>query len=55
MNVTFGLIEDTGVPATRDRTTRREEIGRRALEEVGRWKEAALPVPAVTAAPGGPL
>ena len=52
MNVTFGLIDDAGVPPSRDRGARRAEIGRRALEEVARWKEAALPVPAVTAAPG---
>ena len=49
MNVTFGLIEDAGVPPSRDRAKRREEIGRRALGEVARWREAALPVPAVTA------
>jgi methylenetetrahydrofolate--tRNA-(uracil-5-)-methyltransferase len=58
MNVTFGLIENEetpDVPLTRDRTKRREEIGRRALEEVARWKEAALPVSAVTVTPERPF
>ena len=50
MNVTFGLIEDEepGAPATQDRAKRREEIGRRALAAVARWREEALPVPALT-------
>jgi methylenetetrahydrofolate--tRNA-(uracil-5-)-methyltransferase len=52
MNVTFGLIEDAGVPPSKDRTARRAEIGRRALEEVARWKAGALPVPAVTVPAG---
>jgi methylenetetrahydrofolate--tRNA-(uracil-5-)-methyltransferase len=46
MNVTFGLIEDEdapGVPPIRDRAKRREEIGRRALLAVLRWREEALP------------
>src|ERR1019366_3636895 len=58
MNVTFGLIENEetpDVPLTRDRAKRREEIGRRALEEVARWKEAALPVSAVTVTPERPF
>ncbi len=48
MNVTFGLIDDADVPPIRDRAKRREEIVRRALESVARWREAALglPVPA---------
>jgi methylenetetrahydrofolate--tRNA-(uracil-5-)-methyltransferase len=49
MNVTFGLIEDADVAPSKDRAARRAEIGRRALEEVARWKEAALPVAGVTA------
>lgn len=42
MNVTFGLIDDTGVPPLRDRGKRREEIARRALAEVASWRDAAL-------------
>ena len=45
MNVTFGLIDDAGVPPSKDRAKRRGEIARRALEEVARWKSVALPVP----------
>jgi folate-dependent tRNA-U54 methylase TrmFO/GidA len=52
MNVTFGLMEDEGLAPTKDRAARRAAIGRRALEEVARWKEAALGVPAVTALRG---
>jgi methylenetetrahydrofolate--tRNA-(uracil-5-)-methyltransferase len=50
MNVTFGLIEDeagTGAPPIRDRAKRREEVGRRALASVLRWREEALPAPAL--------
>src|SRR5450756_2407338 len=50
MNVTFGLIEDEeapDVPQTRDRAKRREEIGRRALASVARWREEALPAAAL--------
>jgi methylenetetrahydrofolate--tRNA-(uracil-5-)-methyltransferase len=43
MNVTFGLVEDADVPPMRDRAKRREEIGRRALAAVARWREEALP------------
>jgi methylenetetrahydrofolate--tRNA-(uracil-5-)-methyltransferase len=53
MNVTFGLIDDAGVPPSKDRAKRRAEIARRALEEVSRWKAEALPVPSVTARLGG--
>ena len=52
MNVTFGLIESAegpDVPPTRDRAKRREEIGRRALASVARWREEALPAAAQTA------
>ncbi len=49
MNVTFGLIEDADVPPTKDRAKRREEIGRRALASVARWREEALPSPALAA------
>ena len=52
MNVTFGLIEDADVPPSKDRAKRRAEIGRRALEEVARWKAYALPVPSVTVPAG---
>jgi methylenetetrahydrofolate--tRNA-(uracil-5-)-methyltransferase len=52
MNVTFGLIEDEGLVPSKDRAKRRAEIGRRALEEVVRWREAALPGAAVTALRG---
>ena len=45
MNVTFGLIDDTGVPPMRDRGKRREEIARRALVEVAAWRDAALGAP----------
>ena len=45
MNVTFGLIDDADVPPIRDRAKRREEIVRRALESVARWREAALGLP----------
>jgi methylenetetrahydrofolate--tRNA-(uracil-5-)-methyltransferase len=50
MNVTFGLIESDAadIPASRDRAKRREEIGRRALVAVARWREEALPVSALT-------
>ena len=48
MNVTFGLIEDeAGTPPIRDRAKRREEIGRRALASVLRWRDEALPAPAL--------
>ncbi|MDL2719175.1 MAG: FAD-dependent oxidoreductase, partial [Acidobacteriota bacterium] len=50
MNVTFGLIEEEdapGVPQIRDRAKRRAEIGRRALLAVLRWREEALPEPAL--------
>ena len=52
MNVTFGLIDDADVPPSKDRAMRRAEIGRRALEEVARWKADALPVPPVTVPAG---
>ena len=52
MNVTFGLIDDAGVPASKDRAARRGEIARRALAEVARWKAEALPVPSVTVPAG---
>lgn len=42
MNVTFGLIDDTGLPPTRDRGKRREEIARRALARVAEWRDASL-------------
>lgn len=45
MNVTFGLIDDAGVPPMRDRGKRREEIARRALAEVAAWRDAALGTP----------
>jgi methylenetetrahydrofolate--tRNA-(uracil-5-)-methyltransferase len=51
MNVTFGLIENEeapDAPPTRDRAKRREEIGRRALASVARWREEALPAAAFT-------
>ena len=50
MNVTFGLIEEEdvpGAPKIRDRAKRRAEIGRRALAAVARWREEALPGPAL--------
>jgi methylenetetrahydrofolate--tRNA-(uracil-5-)-methyltransferase len=60
MNVTFGLIDDTGVPPIRDRAKRREEIGRRALASVARWRDEALPalpvaVPEVMAVTPAPM
>lgn len=42
-NVTFGIIDDSGVPSSRDRALRRQEICRRALETVDRWKCEAFP------------
>jgi methylenetetrahydrofolate--tRNA-(uracil-5-)-methyltransferase len=45
MNVTFGLIDDADVPPVRDRAKRREEIVRRALVSVARWRDEALGVP----------
>lgn len=45
MNVTFGLIDDTGVPPMRDRGKRREEIARQALAQVAAWRDAALGAP----------
>jgi methylenetetrahydrofolate--tRNA-(uracil-5-)-methyltransferase len=51
MNVTFGLIEDAAVPPMKDRTKRREEIGRRALASVERWRVDAFPVPFLTRSP----
>ncbi|HEX5855521.1 MAG TPA: methylenetetrahydrofolate--tRNA-(uracil(54)-C(5))-methyltransferase (FADH(2)-oxidizing) TrmFO [Thermoanaerobaculia bacterium] len=50
MNVTFGLIEDADVSPIKDRAKRREEIGRRALASVARWREEALPSPALAPA-----
>jgi methylenetetrahydrofolate--tRNA-(uracil-5-)-methyltransferase len=46
-NVTFGLIEETGLPPVRDRAKRREEICRRALQEVALWISQSLPVTAL--------
>jgi len=48
-NVTFGIIDDAGVPLSKDRAVRRQEICKRALETVAAWRDAALPerVPAV--------
>ena len=48
MNVTFGLIDDAGVPPLRDRSKRREEIARRALAAVAAWRDAALGAPVPT-------
>lgn len=55
MNVTFGLIDDSGIPPIRDRGKRREEIVRRALASVAGWRDAALgpaagaePIPILT-------
>ena len=45
MNVTFGLIDDTGVPPMRDRGKRREEIARQALAQVAAWRDASLGAP----------
>ena len=42
MNVTFGMIDETGLPSVRDRGKRREEICRRALQEIGAWRDLAL-------------
>jgi len=53
MNVTFGLIDDSGVPPMRDRGKRREEIAKRALEAVAVWRDAALRPEGVEAAAGG--
>jgi methylenetetrahydrofolate--tRNA-(uracil-5-)-methyltransferase len=53
MNVTFGLLDDTGLPPIKDRAARRAALARRALEEVARWKADAFPVPAVTVPSGG--
>ena len=53
MNVTFGLIDDTGVPPTKDRAKRREEIVRRALESVALWRDAALGLPVAAGAGKG--
>jgi methylenetetrahydrofolate--tRNA-(uracil-5-)-methyltransferase len=50
-NVTFGLIDDTGMPSSKDRAARRQEICSRALSEVASWKEAALPEAAGTLSP----
>ena len=44
MNVTFGMIDETGLPEARDREGRRREICSRALREIGAWKDLALPV-----------
>jgi methylenetetrahydrofolate--tRNA-(uracil-5-)-methyltransferase len=52
MNVTFGLLDDAGLPPIKDRAARRAALARRALEEVARWKADALPVPAVTVPTG---
>jgi len=53
MNVTFGLIDDAGVPPMRDRGKRREEIAKRALETVAAWRDGALRPDGVEAAAGG--
>ncbi len=44
-NVTFGLIDDSGVPPSKERGARREAICRRALQEVAAWRARALPAP----------
>jgi methylenetetrahydrofolate--tRNA-(uracil-5-)-methyltransferase len=40
-NVTFGLIDDTEVPSSRDRAARRQEICKRALQTVAAWISSA--------------
>jgi methylenetetrahydrofolate--tRNA-(uracil-5-)-methyltransferase len=41
-NVTFGMIDDSGLPPVKDKAKRREEICRRAREEVRVWCGRAL-------------
>ena len=41
-NVSFGIIDDSEIPSSKDRAARRQEICKRALASVGAWKEDAL-------------
>jgi methylenetetrahydrofolate--tRNA-(uracil-5-)-methyltransferase len=41
-NVSFGIIDDSGVPSSKDRALRRQEICKRALETVAAWRGEAL-------------
>jgi methylenetetrahydrofolate--tRNA-(uracil-5-)-methyltransferase len=41
-NVTFGIIDETGLPHIRDKAKRREEICRRALAEARTWCSSQL-------------
>ena len=41
-NVTFGMIDDSGLPPVKDKAKRREEICRRAREDVRVWCGRAL-------------
>ena len=43
MNVTFGMIEDTSHDPIRDKTRRREGLVARALEAIGRYRDASDP------------
>lgn len=47
-NVTFGLIDDSAMPPSKNRDERREEIARRARAAVDAWIVEALPAFAVT-------
>ncbi len=38
-NVSFGIIDDSEVPSSKDRASRRQEICKRALESVAAWKD----------------
>jgi methylenetetrahydrofolate--tRNA-(uracil-5-)-methyltransferase len=44
-NVSFGIIDDSEVPSSKDRAHRRQEICRRALASVAEWRDRALPSP----------
>jgi methylenetetrahydrofolate--tRNA-(uracil-5-)-methyltransferase len=44
-NVSFGIIDDSEIPSSKDRGTRRQEICRRALASVAEWRDRALPSP----------
>jgi methylenetetrahydrofolate--tRNA-(uracil-5-)-methyltransferase len=41
-NVSFGIIDDSEIPSSKDRAARRQEICKRALASVAAWKEGAL-------------
>jgi len=54
-NVSFGIIDDSEVPSSKDRAARRQEICKRALAAVAAWKGEALGEPVAGSGVPGPI